>query len=366
MKQVNIDDISQEQNDAIFGHIAQLAAQTFRNMDLSADLVKAAQMQLLKSSLPQDPAEITQDFIANSVFPKAVNSVFAGYQQDCYRFCLSKTQDTELSGDIAQEAIKLLLLSKNKVESISAWLIQVTYNLLCDHYGKSEKERKLYNRLALETKSYEKWLVSGDPMELKELDPATMEKLLDSEEYQEYHELMSYASLKDFAAAHDISEKVAQKRKEKIVRNLKSKALLSMGWNASPGILNYNQYNSIRRFIREMLKTIGGEEEIEWLKHLSPEQTQDVRKIKNIIDWGIAMTGDRRFKLFLFTLFEDEQPFLVTFHITMDQRNSISIQDFRVNQLLGSFKQAPISGLPMDKGRAIWGHNEVMALLKEK
>lgn len=110
MKQAYTADISQEQSEAVFGQIAQLATQTFSYMDLSSDLVKAAQVQLLESSISQDSAELTQDFVANTLFPKAVDNVFAGYQKDCYRFSLSKTQDADLSDDIAQEAIKLLLL----------------------------------------------------------------------------------------------------------------------------------------------------------------------------------------------------------------------------------------------------------------
>ncbi len=366
MKQDYIADIGQEQSDAIFGQIAQLAAQTFSNMDLSSDLVNAAQMQLLDSSMPQDPAKLTQEFVANSLFPKAVDDVFAGYQKDCYRFSMYKTQDADLSNDIAQEAIKLLLLSPRKVENINAWLIQVTYNLLCAHHGKTEKELKLYNRLSLESQSYAKWLESGDPMELKELDPTLMEKLLDTDEYRQYHELTTFESLRDFATAHDISEKVAQKRKEKIIRNLKSKALLSMGWRDTPGILDYNQYNAIRKFIREMLKTLGGDGKIEWLRHLSPEQAKEVKRIKNILDWGISMRGENRYQLLLFTLFEDKEPFAITFNIVMNERNSISIQDLKVNQVAGSFKLPPDMRIPVDKGRVLWNYQEIMSLLKGK
>ncbi len=360
----DIKNMSKEQSDAIFGQIARLAREIFSNMDLSSDLVKAAQMLLLKSSMPQDPAEITKEFIADSLFPRAVDSVFAAYQQDCYRFSLSKTQDDYLSNDIAQEAIKLLLLSPKKVENTGAWLIQVTYNLLRAHYKESKKEKKLYQELSLEASSYEKWLKSEDLMDLKELDSAMVEEILKSDEYHEYHEIISYGSAKAYAAAHNISEKSAQKKKNKARRNLRSMVLLGLGWRVSSGILDHRQYNAIRKFILEVQRMLSGDKDIVWLKSLSPEQAETVKKVEVIADWGISATGERSYNLSMFTIIEDSQPFLFTFNIVLNKRNIISIQDCKVNKYVASLMVPAKVRLPTEKGEFIWTHAEIISLLK--
>ena len=356
--------ISQEQLDAISAQISELAEQRFVNLNLSADLVEAAQMQLLGSSVPQDPAKITQDYITNTLFPRSVDSVFAAYQQDCFRFCLSKTQDGHLSDDIAQEAIKLLLLSKKKIKTIGAWLMQVTYNLLCRHYKGLEKEAQLYERLSLEATTFEKWLESGDLMELKELDAALAEQLLQSDEYQQYHEVNSYGNIKDYAAANKISEATARKRKEVALRNLKSIALRGMGWRDSPGILNYNQYHAIQKFIREVIKMCSGDEDVKWIKSLNREYAEEVKNIKFIAKWGISAIGNLRFRLRLFTIFEDGKPFMLTFVIELSKINSVSILDVTVNQLAGKHPVSDTVFIPKEKGKSGLTYEQIVSLLE--
>ncbi len=365
MKKTDIKGLSKEQSEAIFGQIAKLAGETFLNMDLSRDLVKAAQMLLLKDSLSQDPAEITQEFVANTLFPRAVNSVFADYQIYCHRYSLSKTQDPNLSEDIAQEAVKLLLSSPKRVENIGAWLIQVTYNLLRAHYKESKKEKKLYQELSLEAGSYEKWLKSEDLMELKELDSAMVEEMLKSDEYQQYHEIISFDSIKDYAAAHNISEEVAQKRKERARRNLKSMVLLSLGWRDTPSILDYNQYNAIRKFIREVPKVLKGEEEAEWIKSLNSDHIEAVRTIKTIADWGIKTLGERNYRITLFAFLEDRKPLGITFNIVLSKRNSVSVQSCLVNTLAAKLAVDAKVRVPVNRGMSMWTFEEITTLLKK-
>lgn len=356
--------ISQEQLDAISAQIRELAAKTFHNMDLSSELISSAQMLLLGTSTTQDPAKITKDYITNNLFPKAVDSVFAAYQQDCFRFCLSRSQDPDISEDIAQEAIKLLLLSKNKVEKIGSWLTSTTYKLLLKHFDKSKKDKKLRQKLSLEATSYENWLTSGDLTLLKDLSPSLVDLLLQSDEYKQYQVMTSYNTMKEYAAAHDTNEETAQKNKEKIIRNLKSRALLSMGWRANPQILDHNQYNAIQKFIREVKRMCAGDESIKWIKSLSPEHAQAIKNIKMVADWGIAMTGERKFMLHLFTIFHDGQFFTITFNIVLSQRNSISIQSYKVNKHVASHNIPANIQIQKAKGKSVWTYEQIVSLLE--
>jgi DNA-directed RNA polymerase specialized sigma24 family protein len=356
--------LSQEQLEAISAQISALAEQRFVNLNLSADLMKAVQMLLLGKSVPQDPAEITEEYIETTLFPRAVEGVFRNYQKTCYHICLEKTQDRDLSEDMAQEAIKLLLLSENRVNSISAWLARVTYNLLNRHFKNSEKEAQLYKQLSLEAGSYEKWLESGGPLELKELDADMAEELQKSEEYRQYHEIDSYENIQDYADKHNISVEIAQRRKERAHRNLNSKILRSLGWRESPRILDYHQYNAIQKFIREVQRMCSGDEKVKWLKSLSPEHAEDVRRVKSILDWGIAAKGGYNYDLHIFAIHHDGQLFAITFDIVLNERNSISIQDYKINEYVNSHTIPDTVRIHKDKGRSIWTYEDIISMLK--
>ncbi|HAN40327.1 MAG TPA: hypothetical protein DCQ12_00160 [Candidatus Cloacimonas sp.] len=356
--------ISQEQLEAINAQISALAAEQFVNLNLSAGLVEAAQMLLLGKSAPQDSAEITEDYITNTLFPRAVENVFEKYRKNCFRICLSKTQNIDLSEDIAQEAISLLLSSENRVENAGAWLAKVTYNLLHAHYKNTKKEAQLYERLSLEATTFEKWIELGDLLELKELDAALAEQLLKSDEYRQYQEIDSYNNIKDYAAANKISVATARKRKERARRNLKAKALRGMGWQSSPKILNFNQYFAIQKFIREVLRVCSGDKDVKWMKSLSREYAEAVKNIKFIAKWGISAIGNLRFRLRLFTIFEDGKPFMLTFIIELSKRNSISILDVTVNQFAGKHPVPDTVFIPKDKGKSGLTYEQIMSRLK--
>ena len=356
--------ISQEQLEAINAQISALAAEQFVNIDLSSELVEAAQMQLLGKSAPQDSAEITEDYITNTLFPRAVENVFESYRKNCFRICLSKTQNIDISEDIAQEVIRLLLSSKGRIESVGAWLVGTTYKLLHKHYDKTENEELLFLKLALEPTSFENWLTSSDLMWLKDFNPALVDQLTQSDEYKQYQELTSYDNIEEYADKNSISLKTAQKRKERVGRNLSSLILRGMGWRDSPMVLNHKQYESIQRFIRGVQRICSGDKEVKWIKSLSPEHAEDVRRVKSILDWGITSIGKLKFRLQLFTIFDDGQPFMITFNITLNERNSISILDVTVNQFADKHPVSDKVFIPRDNGKSSLTYEQIISRLK--
>jgi hypothetical protein len=321
-------------------------------------------MLLLEGSTSQDSAEITEDYITNTLFPRAVENVFEKYRKNCFRICLSKTQNIDLSEDIAQEAISLLLSSENRVENAGAWLAKVTYNLLNKHYKDLEKDEQLHNQLSLEDSSLENWLTSGDLRFLKDFNPTLVDQLTQSDEYRQFQEIDSYDKIKDYAAANKISVATARKRKERARRNLESITLRGLGWRDSPKILNFNQYFAIQKFIREVLRVCSGDKDVKWMKSLSREYAEAVKNIKFIAKWGISAIGNLRFRLRLFTIFEDGKPFMFTFIIELSKRNSISILDVTVNQFAGKHPVPDTVFIPKDKGKSGLTYEQIISRLK--
>lgn len=181
--------------------------------------------------------------------------------------------------------------------------------------------------LCLETTFFQNVMASGYTIDTEGLNPRIKKEILASQEYHDYEAMLSFDSIKDFASSQNVSEKVAQKRKERAIRNLRSKILLAMGWEASREILSFNQYNAILKFIRELLRIGRRDMDVKKISKYYPKLAQVMNGIERIDDWGITMVGNRRFRLHVFHLSQGNQPIIATFFIILNPRNHVSVEN---------------------------------------
>jgi len=333
MKEIDFIPMNKKQYDDIINYISELTSQRFCYLNLSDDIANAILVRFMKKSAFTDPTGLSTDFI-KSVFPKAVEDVFNYYQQVSFQYCLTKTHDHNLSEDTAQEAIRQLLSSKYNINNVYSWLRQVTHNLLCKHYELQAKEKDMYNLLCMETSSLQNMMASGNTIDIEGLNPIIKKEILASQEYRDYCTMLSFDSIKDYASSLNVSEKVARKRKERAIRNLRSKTLLAIGWEASREILSYNQYSAIQKFIRELLKIGCSGKDTKQSNKLYPKLVQVMSGIERIDDWGITMIGNKRFRFHIFHLTLEKKPIIATFIISLNERNHVSIDSCKRNKLL--------------------------------
>ena len=354
--------MNKKQYDDIINYISELTSRRFCYLNLSDDIANTILVSFMKSSAFTDTAKVSTDFI-KSVFPKAVEDVFNYYQKVSFQYCLRKTHDHNLSEDTAQEAIRQLLSSKHKINDVYAWLRQVTHNLLCKHYELQTKENDLYNMLCLESSFLQNMMASGNIIDIEGLNPIKKKEILTSQEYREYCTMLSFDSIKDYASSLNVSENVAQKRKEKVIRNLRSKILLAIGWKASREILSYNQYNAIQKFLREILKMDCRGNDIKQNNKLYPKLASIMNGIDRIDDWGITMVDNRRYRLHIFHLSQDKQPIIATFFIVLNERNHISVENCKKNEFIGAHSIPANIQIPKEMGMALWSYEKIISLL---
>lgn len=362
MKEFDYISMNKKRYADVIGFISELTSQRFCYLNLSDDIANTILVRLMKESAFTNPSGFSTDFI-KSVYPKAVEDVFNYYQKVSFQYCLTKTKDHYLSEDISQEAIRRLLSSKHTVNDVYAWLRQVTHNLLCKHYEFKAKEKDLYNLLCMEAGLLQNVTASGNRIDMEGLSPGKKQEILSSQEYRDYQTALSVASLKDYASSLNVSEKVAQKRKERAIRDLRSKILLAMGWEASREILSYNQYNAIQKFIRELLKMGRGDRDIKQNNKLHPKLAQVMSGIDRIDDWGITMADNRRFRLHVFHLTQDKQPIIATFFIILNPRNHVSVENCKKNEIIGAHPIPANIQIPKEMGKALWSYEKIISLL---
>lgn len=363
MKEISSISMNKKLYDDIIRYIIELTSQRFYYLNLADDIANSILVSFMNSSTFTDPTGYSKDYI-KSVFPKAVEDVFSYYQKVTLQYCLTKTNDHSVSEDISQEAIRQLLSSKNKINDVYSWLRQVTHNLICKHYKFKANEKDLHNLLYMETSSLQNVMESGKIIDIEGLDPLKKKKILASQEYRDYCAMLSFNSIKEYASSMNVSEKVAQKRKERVIRNIKSKILLAIGWEASREILSYNQYNAIQKFIRELLKIGCNGEDIKQNSKLNPKLAQVMKGIERIDDWGITMVDNCKFRLYLFHLSRDKQPITTTFYIVLNEKNHISVESCKKNEYIGVHPIPANIQILKEKGKSLWSYEKIISLLK--
>ena len=348
----------------IVGSITNLAQDSFRNLNISKDVANSVLISLLKGPPSADSA-VSQ---TQAIYPRIIEELFASYHKLAFNFCLQRTQNPELSNDIAQETICCLLKSPNPIDDITHWIKRVAHNLLFEHYRAKKSEQALYRDLYSEAKLIHQLCSNAGKISLEEYLHKIPESIFDSQNYKSYLKLKAYDSLKAYAEASGIGYETAKNRSRRIVKDLKAEILLAMGWQASPEILNYNQYRAIQSFIRKLLALIkvAGEEANETLSKLHPELPKVLSGYKSIEDWGITMISTLRFRLYLFHLSPEQGPLASTLFITLNKQNHVDVKDCKRNVFAGEYSIPANVQIPKEKGRIIWPYEKIISLLNEK
>ena len=362
----DVQDLNRAMYDEIISYVQDESLKSFKYLNISDDIANTILIRVLKDSVSGKLVSLTQAYV-NSVYPKAVEDVFDYYQKVSLHYSLSKTHDPELSNDISQEAIHLLLTSKNYIKGIYTWLKQLTHNLLCKHYRSMVQHKELYDSLCRESELVRKLMCAQNTIQIEGLDPILKEEILNTNEYKEFESMESFEKISAYATHLNVSNAVAQKRKDKIVKNLRSRLLLAMGWEAGRDILNYNQYNAILKFIRN-IQNIGESGRIRGISSSSLAQTDEIQKvmegITSIVDWGIGMIANGRFRFHIFHLTPEKTSIVATFIISFNERNHISIDSCKRNELVGIRPIPANVQIPKEMGVSLWTYEKIISMLK--
>ena len=85
---------------------------------------------------------------------EAVGTLFARHHRSVYALCYRMTGDTAAADDLAQESFLRLLRYNENFDGRSlftTWLYRVVRNLCLDHLSRRKRERRMQERLSLET-----------------------------------------------------------------------------------------------------------------------------------------------------------------------------------------------------------------------
>ncbi|HOD17318.1 MAG TPA: RNA polymerase sigma factor [Candidatus Cloacimonadota bacterium] len=346
----------------IIATITQLTHSKFGFLNISKELCNIVLIKRLKLASENDdkPKRV------ETIFSEAVEELFSSYYNDVLQYSLSRTQNPELSKDIAQETIFRMLKTSDNISEVSGWIRRVAHNLLCEHYRSKKNEQTLYRSLSCESELQQQLLASHGKMGLADYIHIIPQSVLEGQNYKLFEQMQEYDSIKAFAEAKSISYEAAKSRSRKVLKDLRAEILLSMGWRASPEILNYNQYKAIRSFVQK-IKTIGSStnSRTKLQSMMSLEYVSLLSECTNVVDWGITMVSGGRFRLYLFHLGKDQSPLMVTIYIAVSKNNHVTIESCKANNFAGVHKIPNQIHIPREVGNALWSYDNIISIIKE-
>lgn len=349
--------------DDVVRNIAELTQSSFGNLNISKDAVNLALIRLLKAPLSADDIKCQ----VQAMYPKIVEELFASYHDKAYHYSLKRTHDSELSNDIAQETICRLLKSQIPIIEIVGWVKRVAHSILCENYRAQESEQVLYQALRNEAELMHQLWHSNSKTSLAEYLSVMPKSILHSPNFKFYLQLKEYDTLKAYAEANQLSYEAVKSKSKKIVKDLKAEILLAMGWEASPSILDYNQYKAIQSFIRNLLSlsttlTKGASEA---LSKLHPDLPQVLSGYTSIEDWGITMISERRFRLYLYHLNPEQGHLMSTIFISTSKRNHVQVEACKKNEFVRTHNIPAKVQIPNEMGAGLWSYDKIISLLNE-
>jgi len=314
------------------------------------------------------PSQSISDFIDRQ-YPKFIEVYFSKLRNECFTYCLKKTNDSETSEDIAQDVIIQLLKSKQEIRDVRLWLRGVTCNMLCKTYRNNHEYTDMLDRLRYEALLLYEISCSLDG-NLIEHDMALIDKeLTNTSEYIKYKEILEYQTLSEYAKSNGITYEQAKQVSKEIHRNYKSMCLRHLGWEDSPDILSFNQLKSIQRYLRQLIHFSNsyGKPVIHKNSLLlnQAEMKHVLSGYDHIDDWGIHMIGQNKFRIHIFCNPGNIEPLCATVIITIKENNRIVTESCRSNKLASVLTIPPNVTIPKNKGKSALTFEQIKTILSE-
>ncbi len=293
------------------------------------------------------------EWISHNIYAR-IENYFEDLRMFSYKYALYLTSQEEISEDIAQETVLALLISKTEITYVKGWLKQTTLSLVrkSKHYQAHSVEEK--RRLAQEIKIAKQIDEITEENVCEQLNILEIKNLLGRKDYSIYQKLIKYENLTDYAKAEKISYQTAKEHSQIVRRNLKAKYLISQGWDATPEILTYRKYISIRNFLLHLCKVCNSKDISELKKYNIKIPIEELKTLfTNIYElerWGIVLMDLNKYKVSAFGR-HDNKPKAIILIISFNKANRITIHSGKELVLLKQTKCTPGFAFPLEKGK---------------
>jgi hypothetical protein len=354
-------------SESLYSEMLDKIASNNRSVFSGINLGNDVENSLLLSWISQPVETVSVEQFIDNQYPRIIESYFSELRNQCFQFCLSRTQQFETAEDIAQEVMMQLLTSKQVISNIRPWLMKVTHNLICKHYQNNTDDRQMHQQLEIENHVLSEILSASSLKDISLKTFRQIPELCNSPACSAVMELFQYKTLHNYAEAKGISKQQAKQTSKELKRDFKALCLKHFGWEDSPDILSYNQVKSIQRYLRQLIH------------HITQDNSQSLRKnsilldqaamyetlegFSTIDDWGINSIGENKFSIHIFRLDDNGDPLCASITICIKDNNRIITETCKLNPSVAILTIPENIIIPKDKGRSTLTFEQIKSLL---
>ncbi len=330
-------------------------------------LAKDITNSVLLSFIKED-AEVAnlQSWVATKI-DQCTESHISELWQYCYAYALMLLKNEDSAQEITQTVMISLIQSHQPVMFVKAWLKSAVNNQAMLFLKMQKRDSALYTTLVTENQAVRQPIPNSDAELESQLGEKEVRKLLGKEDYQVFAELKKFPSLKAYAKANDISYSKAKETKYHIYTNLKARYLKKQGWADTPEILDYRQMVNIKRFLDTLLEhALAGDFSRVFHyadKAMLPRLARSFAGVKEVTDWGIHMTPDGSFDVYIVDISNEVMPTTISMTISLNKANYIKIISCKNLELMAIIDEDVLGPLPLEKGRCTLSLDQIKAYL---
>ncbi len=326
--------------------------------------VESRLLQSWQSAPEQDSG--VEEFLQHYL-PKTIEEYFAELRQHCLAYTRSLLRNSERAEDLVQEALLRLIREESQLRHIQAWLRKVIYNLVVEQYRQDKAQNEFLRQLQAETDELNKLA------RLQELIPdgeigVLLPDLLAHPDFLPLQRMARQPNLRAYAQSKGITYEQAKQRSKQHKRNLRAACLRKLGWVNTPGILDYQDYKTVQRYVRELVRAgqqaARGQVPQGRFQQFQPELENCFQGFEKLHNWDIRDLGASRYKLYVVGITSANIPHLLNIVLRFPESRRIATEKIGRNEMLGRLELPPGFRVPMDKGKCLLTRQQMEDLIR--
>ena len=230
--------------------------------------------------------------------------------------------------DIAQNTMLSFISSKADIKSPYSWIRTTVRREAAKFVTKEKKETQaIPNKAKIELKLAPAHEEESDEIFL--LSIQKIRQILNPQDFEIYKKLKAQGfSPTKYAEKEKLLISTVKTHKKRIKRNLEAAYLFNDGWRNGAKILNFCQYNSINRFINQILESVHNNKLSDLKNYLQRVESEEMyelfRNVEACKEWYVVF-ADNAYGLFLICTPLNPMPKVIELTISFNKMNYIRV-----------------------------------------
>ena len=353
--------VKQDPANELLSRLRQQTRELFIHPSLAAEVEQRVMQKWLSGSLE---GQSVDEFIAQNL-PRAVEDCFFGLRTACVQYCRQILIRPDRADDLVQEALLRLIRSERPVQQLQPWLRKVIYHLVAEQYGQDKAQAEFLRRLERDHESLSRLVKLPQEESQSGEFGVLLPEMLKHPDFLAWQEMCRFPNLRAWAEANSLSYSQATQLSKQHRRNLKAACLRKLGWKTTTDILDYQDYKSLQRYVRKLVRSGLAAAAGESRKHRYPADLAEIfTGFIQLHEWQVTLLDGSRYRINIVGLDADQRPLIISATLGIKDNCRIRTESLkrlpppRIAVLPPNFR------LPVEKGLVLLTREQLEDLIR--